>query len=169
MVYVILPRLWRCLCCKLSFGDCSPPLQSRRSNVVSNSATVFSSDEVLVLRLVFTLWGHWLDFWERRFLLEINSKKYAMPMYQHENSNRFVHTQVVSILMGQKDSGFKVRPLLKALRSAAVMALPPKAAAADDGDDVRENSDVGEEDAEEAVSGSMFCFQMWSYKYPSTV
>lgn len=69
-------------------------------------------------------------------------------------SNRFVHTQVVSILMSQKDSGFKVRPLLKALRSAAVMALPPKASAAsDEGDDAKENNEVGEEKEEEAVSG----------------
>lgn len=29
--------------------------------------------------------------------------------------------------MSQKDSGFKAAPVLNALRSAAVMALPPKA------------------------------------------
>lgn len=60
--------------------------------------------------------------------------------------------QAVVILMSQKDSGFKITPLLKALRSAAVMALPPKAAADGDGDgDGGGGGDGGGTDADDMV------------------
>lgn len=49
--------------------------------------------------------------------------------------------------MSQKDSGFKPKPVLNALRSAAVMALPPKAANADE-------MDEGEDRADDAVEVS---------------
>lgn len=47
--------------------------------------------------------------------------------------------------MSQKDSGFKATPVLNALRSAAVMALPPKAAG------IGPDGDEAEEDDAEAV------------------
>lgn len=66
------------------------------------------------------------------------------PIFAQYDSKRKMHAslQVVSILMAQKDSGFKSAPVLKALRSAAVMALPPNASkegvASEDGTDSEE-------------------------------
>lgn len=51
--------------------------------------------------------------------------------------------QVVFLLLSQKDSGFKAASVLNALRSAAVMALPPKAISSD-GDCEELDGDVTE-------------------------
>lgn len=52
------------------------------------------------------------------------------------------------MLMSQKESGFGVRPVLNALRSAAVMALPPRAKRTDRKDASKQGRACDEERVE---------------------